>query len=154
MNNAPNTIVVKIVWISLIVSQCIYLGLPVPEAAGGRDDLPMLAGALAFVALSEAVGAFAWFRIGAVGRIQGGHIDPSSVEGAGQLFQVLIVCWVLAESIAIYGLVLRFMHAPLWMTAPFAVVAFVSMGAMNPFQSGLSRPVASAERGRDPTPIG
>ena len=90
MNNAPNTIVVKIGWISLIVSQCIYLGLPVPEAAGGRDDLPMLAGALAFVALSEAVGAFAWFRIGAVGRIQGGHIDPSSVEGAGQLLVVVL----------------------------------------------------------------
>ena len=153
MNAAPTNFVLKIVWLSLIVSQCIYLALPMPEAAVDRGDLPLLAGALAFVALPEAIGAFVWFRIAAVGRIQAGRLDPSTPEGGAQLLQVLILCWVLAESIAIYGLVLRFMHAPLWMTAPFALVAFVSMGLMSPFQSGLRPPVDSAERGRDPTPI-
>ena len=146
-------IVNRIVWVVLIVSQLIYPFVPAREVAAERTVPAIFVTVLGAVAASQAIGLVVWFRLGAVGRVQSGRVDPGTTEGNAMLFQVLVLCWVLAESIAIYGLVVRFMGGTLVQWAPFAVAALVLMGVTNPFQTGLQPPLTSAERGRDATPI-
>lgn len=148
---APNPFVTKILWVALVVSQAIYLGIPSPRAGEGTPQA--FAAVLALVATTQAVGVLLFFRIAGVRRIQSGKLDPTTAAGMGQLFTVLILSWVLTEAIAIYGLVLRFLGGPLWQTGLFALAAFALMVVTQPWQSGLEPPVSSAERGRDPSPI-
>ena len=154
MDNSANTMVHRIVWASLVVSQCIYLLIPSPGLEVFQANLPVMAAALAGVALLQTIGLLAWFRVGGTQRIQNRRVDPSTLEGAAQLFQVLMICWVLVESIAIYGLVLRFMGATTQLWLPFAVAGFALMAWTHPFQKGLRPPSDSAARGKDATPIG
>lgn len=149
---APNAFVARLVWIVLVISQGIYLLVPTPE---GREGAPELfTQVLLVVAVTEGLAILAFFRLAAVAKIQKGDLDPRTPEGMGRLFVVLMLCWVLSESVAIYGLVLRFMGAPFGWVAVFALGGFVLMMATNPFQAGLKPPLSSAERGRDASPIG
>ncbi len=148
---APNPFVTRILFIALVFSQCVYLVIPSPEAAEGPP--PMFPAALGAVAITQAAGVLLFFRIGGVSKIQSGALDPTTSEGMGRLFVVLIMAWVLTEGIAIYGLVLRLLGAPMWQAGLFALGAFALMGVTNPWQSGLQPRVGSAERGRDSTPI-
>ncbi len=151
MQQRANPIVPRILFVALLVSQGIYLAIP---SAGVAEGPPaMLPAILGAVAVTQGLGALLFFRIAGVSKIQSGALDPTTNEGMGQLFVVLILSWVLTEAIAIFGLVLRFLGAPFWQGGLFALGAFVLMAAMNPWQSGLVAPMSSAERGRDSTPI-
>jgi len=148
---APNKMVTRILWVVLVFSQCIYLVIPSPESVGGPP--PMFPAILGAVAVAQAAGVLLFFRVAGVSKVRAGALDPLTAEGLGRLFVVLIMSWVLTEGIAIYGLVLRFLGAPMWQGGLFSLGAFVLMGATNPWQEGLKPPVSSAERGRDATPI-
>lgn len=151
MQQAPNPFVTRILWVALIVSQVIYLVLPVAGSGAGAPQ--SMAAALAMVATSQAVGVIVYFRVAGVNRIKSGKLDPSTPAGMSALFTVLILSWVLIESIAIYGLVLRFLGGAIWQTALFSLGAFALMVATNPWQGGLQAPASSEGRGRDSTPI-
>lgn len=149
--HAPNPFVTRILWVVLVVSQCIYLAIPSPGSAEAPP--PVIPLVLGLVAVTQGIGALAWFRIAGVSKIQSGALDPASAEGMGRLFVVLVLAWVMVEAIAIYGLVMRFLGAPFWQAGLFSACAFVLMASMHPWQSGLSAPLNPSERGNDPTPI-
>jgi hypothetical protein len=150
---APSVFVTRIVWIVLVVSQCIYLVVPAPPTASAQGPQPMFAPILGAIAVAQALGVVVYFRRAGIARVQRGDLDPSTPEGMGQLYVVLMMSWVLTESVAIYGLVLRFLAAPWLVSGAFALGAFALMAVTNPFQSGLKPPVSAARRGEDPTPI-
>ncbi len=143
------------VWAVLVLSQVIYLIVPalrvLPNAEENLDFLSLFAGCLGFVAFLQAVGVSIYFRRGALAPIADGRLDVRTAPGAARLFTVLIICWVLAESIAIYALVLRFLGAPVTLWAPFPVAAASLFLFVRPWHAGLSRaPTAQdlAESGR------
>lgn len=149
MTNQP----LLIVWSALAVSQVIYLLVPAPPARTAStlpDAFPM---ALGTVALLEAVGIVALLRVRAFAPVQSGRIDPTSKSGAAQLFTSLILAWVLAESIAIYGLVLRFLHFSSTAWAPFAAAGAFLLILGRPWHPKLRKPVSSSDIARSGAPI-
>ena len=104
------------------LAQLLYVVLPIPVQENDPDFLSTLALAMGVVAFAEAIGTLALLRIRALGPISAGTLNPQSREGVAGLFTTLIICWVLAESIAVYGLVLRVMGAESDVWSPFAVV--------------------------------
>ena len=148
---SPNPAVVRIVWVALLAAPIVYMAVPTPGVATRPPGMVVFA--LAGLALAEAIGVLLCFRIAGVARVQRGEIDPDSPEGMARLFKVLVVCWTLAESIAIYGLALRFLGAGFSTAAPFTLGALAAMIGTHPFQAGLRRPLTPRAPGRDPTPI-
>jgi F0F1-type ATP synthase membrane subunit c/vacuolar-type H+-ATPase subunit K len=142
-----------IVWSVLLVSQLIYLILPLP-ASDSTTRLPeVFPAALGFVAFTQAVAIVAALRVRAIQPIRAGLLDPTSETGAANLFVTLLICWVLAESIAIFGLVLRFLHFEWMYSFPFAVAGALLMLIARPWQAGLKPPRSLADQARTGTPI-
>jgi hypothetical protein len=139
-----------VLWGALAVSQVIYLF--VPEFVDlGRDGPPeALSLALAAVAVVEAIGVVVYFRQAALGPVQRGVLDPKSAGGAPQLFQVFILCWVLAESIAIFALVLGVLGAELVVRVPFVIGAAGLLFVCRPWHPGLEAPVSLSDTHRPP----
>ena len=142
-----------LIWAALAVSQVIYFFLPAPPrdgAANLSDMFPLVLGAVAF---AQGVGIVALLRVRAFGPIQRGRLDPTSKEGAAQLFTTLILAWVLAESVAIYGLVLRFLGFELLYSAPLSVAGALLLFLGRPWQSKLARPASSADLASSAGPL-
>ncbi len=134
-------------------SQVIYLFVPVPPVEGSADVSSAFPFALGFVALVQSVGIVGLLKIRAVNPIQAGTLDPETKEGLARLFNALIVSWVLAESVAIYGLVLRFMHFDLIYVVPFVAAGAFLLFLGRPWQSKLKKPLSSADLARSSAPI-
>ena len=129
-----------ILWSVLALSQVIYLFVPAParETNGNLPELfPIVLGA---VALAQGVGIAALLRLRAFNPIQAGRLDPTSKEGAGQLFTTLILAWALEESVAIYGLVVRFLQFDLLYSTPFTAAGALLLFLGRPWQAKLRRP--------------
>jgi uncharacterized membrane protein len=125
-----------------------------PTAAGeGPTAFGLFAATLGVVALVEAVVLVVVLRRGALEPIEDGRLDPASAAGAARLLTVLVVGWALAESVAIYGLVLRFLGAPTTYWLPFAAAGAILLLVARPWQPGLSRPATSAELARSGRPL-
>jgi F0F1-type ATP synthase membrane subunit c/vacuolar-type H+-ATPase subunit K len=142
-----------VIWVVLAVSQALYLFVPAPARENATtlpDAFPI---ALAAVALIQAGGIVALLRARAFAPVQTGRIDPASKSGAAQLFTTLILAWVLAESVAIYGLVLRFMHFSLPYSAPFSAAGAFLLFVGRPWHPSLRKPDSTVELARSGTPI-
>lgn len=144
-----------IVWCALAISQVIYLGLPAPgpEPAPDPGFLDLLAGLLGVVALAEAAGIWFLLQHRAIAPIARGQLRPDGPEGVQQLFQALVVCWVLAGSVAIYGLVLRFLGAPASHSLPFAAAGAVLLLYARPWHPGLRAPASTVDRASSAKPL-
>lgn len=146
-----------IVWSVLVVSQVIYLIVPalrtLPNTEENMAFLPVFAGCLGVVAFLQAVGVAICFRRGVVSAVADGRLDVQGSSGAGRLFTVLMICWVLAESIAIYALVLRFLGAPLPLWGPFPIVAAALFLYVRPWHPALSSEPTSQERAQSGRPL-
>ena len=143
-----------VIWCVIVVSQVIYLLMAAPASEGSPvlpDLFPLLLGA---IALLEGVGVVVLLRVRAINPIRSGRLDPTSREGAAQLFVTLILVWVLAESVAIYGLVVRFQQFGPAYSLPFAVGGAFLMLLTRPWQSKLKKPVSLADLAQTGTPLG
>lgn len=142
-----------IVWSALAISQVIYLFVPAPLREGPANlpaIFPLVLGAIAFV---QGVGMVVLLRVRAFNPIQGGRLDPTSKEVAAQLFTTLILAWVLAESVALYGLVLRFLQFELLYSASFAAGGALLLFLGRPWQSRLGRPASAADMAGSNAPL-
>jgi hypothetical protein len=146
-----------VIWVAMAVSQVICLVLPAgqgPTATGeGPSAFGLVAATLGLAAAIETVVLVVVLRRGALGPIEDGRLDPAAPAGAARLLAVLIVGWALAESVAIYGLVLRFLGAPATHWLPFAAAGGILLLVARPWQPGLSRPATSAELARSGRPL-
>jgi F0F1-type ATP synthase membrane subunit c/vacuolar-type H+-ATPase subunit K len=142
-----------VIWVALAVSQLVYIFVPapIPENASTLPNIFPIA--LAVVALIQAVGIVVLLRVRAFAPVQSGRIDPTSTSGTAQLFTTLILAWVLAESIAIYGLVLRFLHFSLPYSASFAAAGALLLFVGRPWHPRLRKPDSTVQLARTGTPI-
>jgi len=144
-----------IIWGALAVSQVIYVvvpGLVSPEPRDNASD-PIFPIVLGVVAAAQAGGLWMWFQIGAVRKIRDGRLDPDTPSGLASLFTTLILAWVLAESIGIYGFLLHFLGAPSGAWAPFSVLAGLMLFLCRPGQAALRPPRSSASLASRGDPI-
>ena len=142
-----------VTWAVLAVSQVVYLLVPAPTRENASALPNVFPIALAAVAFIQAVGIVTLLRIRAFAPVQSGRIDPSSKSGAAQLFTTLILAWILAESIAIYGLVLRFLHFSRPYSASFAVAGALLLFVGRPWHPRLRKPDSTIDLARSGTPI-
>jgi hypothetical protein len=140
-----------IVWAALLSSQLVYLMVPIPPREAVVE--PVFVWALGFVALVEAVGIVVFLRVALFGPIRRGELDSATKPGEQRTFVVLLVAWTLAESIAIYGLVLRFLQFERPYTLPFAIAAALLCAYSHPWSSALRKPPSSTDLARSGTPI-
>lgn len=116
----------KILWLTLLASQVVYLAVILSGVGTTRDeplDLQALPIALAVVAIATAVGAhLCWRRASGAGRPI--HTTPPDPAAS---FTFYILAWVLDESIAIYGLVLGLLAFSPEVWGPFSVAALALM---------------------------
>ena len=82
-----------------------------------------------------------------------GDLDLREPKGVAQLFTTLIIAWVLAESIAIYGLVLRVVGAGIDLWSSYSVVGGLLLLVGRPWQRGLQVPPGSRPRTPSNDPI-
>ncbi len=142
-----------IIWSVLMVSQVIYLLVPASGQEATANQGATFPIALGVVAFAEAVGIIVLLKIRAVDPIRLGKLDPGAKEGIAQLFTTLIMAWVLAESVAIYGLVLRFMHYGFVYFAPFSAAGAFLLFFGRPWQPKLKKPLSSADLASSNAPI-
>ncbi len=142
-----------IIWSVLAISQVIYIFVPAPLREGSANAAEIFPAALGVVAFTEGLGVIVLLRVRAFNPIRRGRLDPASKEGAAQLFITLMLAWVLAESVAIYGLVVRFLDFDLPYSVPFSVGAALLMFLGRPWQSKLKWPSTTAEIASSGTPL-
>lgn len=114
----------RVVWISLLLSQAIYILVIVFLAAQSSGEPrvgSLFPTALAAVAFTTGVIAHAFWRR-ATGAGRAVHLPPPEPAAA---FQHLVLAWVLDESIAVYALVLGFLGFGAATWAPFSVAAAI-----------------------------
>jgi hypothetical protein len=142
-----------IIWSALMVSQVIYLFVPASGREATANQAAAFPIALGIVAFAQAVGIIVLLKIRAVDPIQLGKLDPGAKEGIAKLFITLMLAWVLAESVAIYGLVLRFMHYDFVYFAPFSAAGAFLLFLARPWQSKLKKPLSSADLASSNAPL-
>lgn len=72
------------------------------------------------------------------------ELSPSARSALGKLFVASILTWALAESVAIYGLILGFLMHERWPLYPFSAVALVAMLIYAPRRSLFEEVVRAA----------
>jgi len=115
-------------WASLLVSLAVYALLPLlmtPPGGGDGGVSGVLVAALAMAAVMLGVASFAIRRALLTGPVRRGQLDPDRPRDALRVRGILIACWVACEAVAIQGLVLFFLGAPL-----AVVFAFFAAGAL------------------------
>ena len=142
-----------IIWVALAISQVVYLFVPAPPRASAAILPGVLPLALGVITIAQSIGIVAWLRIRAFNPIHAGRLDPASKDGVAQLFTTLIVAWVLAESIAIYGLVLRFLHFELSYYFPFVLAGACLLFLARPWSPKLKRASSLADLARSNAPL-
>ena len=123
-----------------------------PET-GGEAPLEVLVPAFGGLSLAIGVGTVVYRRIGLVGPIQSGSLDPSTPEGLQAGFQVLIILWVLSESVGIYGLVLSFLSGNPLFSVLFSAAALALLFVHRPTAADLQPPTSPTDRATDARPI-
>lgn len=116
-------LVPRILWTALFASTLIYLiVLEVVELQAG-GSWQMLVYPLAFVAVTTAGASLMAPRM----MLRRTGSDTSTGTHDGGYLTTLIVALALAESVAIFGLVLGFLRAPPTVVVPFFAVAWILM---------------------------
>lgn len=124
-----------IIWGALAVSQVIYLAVPAPP--GGR--------------CGEASGPIShrtWRRGSRRRYWNHGPAPDSRIQPYTRWS-----AWVLAESIAIYGLVLRFLHFELAYSLPFSVAGAGLLFFGRPWSPKLKKPLSPTELASSNAPL-
>ena len=142
-----------VLWSAILASQLVYPFIPITQREGTAVQPDLFPLVLGVVALLQGAGTYAWLKLRAFDPIKGGRLDPTSKEGAAELFTALIMAWVIASSVGIYGLVLRFMHFDLLYWVPFSIGGALLLFLGRPWQSSLSRPVSSTDLAGSNAPL-
>jgi hypothetical protein len=170
----PSLLTPRILWLALLMSQGIYLGIlqmPGIVQPPTQPPDPTMLIALAGAALTTAVMSFLLPRILRRGAARGSNIetvetpgtaqsasyraplatargfqdrDAALREGLKQGMSPFIVGLALTESIALFGFVLGFLGHPLFSYLPFFAVAWLLMLVRFPTENTFLGPLADA----------
>jgi hypothetical protein len=94
-----------------------------PPNTDRRPPIEVLAPVLGLLALVIATGSIVYRRRALAEPIQAGHLDPKTPEGFQRAFTPFILNLVLAESVAILGLILSLLSSN-----PIYSIAFTAAG--------------------------
>lgn len=126
--SADRTLVARVIWMALLVAVMLYYAvlLQVLRIAPEGADMP-LAGKLGTMLLGLAAAQtvavrIAWTRLASS--------PDGSAGGVQRAFAVHVICWALAEAIALYGLVLGLVVRR--SESLFFVWAFVTLVLLRP----------------------
>lgn len=142
-----------VVWVVLAVAQVVYLIYPAPHREGDAVPSDVFAAALGAVAVVQSIGIVMLLRVRAFNPVRTGRLDPASKSGNVQLFSTLLLAWVLCIGIAMYGLVLRFLHFERAYTLPFALAAACLFLLARPWNAKLKKPSNAADLASSNAPI-
>ncbi|MDH3654114.1 MAG: hypothetical protein OEN21_07595 [Myxococcales bacterium] len=128
-------LVPRILWAALFASTLIYLVIleVVQLQTGGSWQL--LVYPLAFIAVTTAGASLMAPRL----MLRRRASDASAGSDDGGYLTTLIVALALAESVAIFGLVLGFLGAPATVVVPFFAVAWILMMVRFPTKERVDR---------------
>ncbi len=154
MPHSPATLI----WTVLVFSQLIYvavLSLGVfQNEASDSDFLRLMSLSLGVVVLAEIAIVLFVFRRYVVRPIQSRTIDPSTSHGAQRVLLPLLICWVLAEAIAVHGLVLALLAgSSVGHMLPFLAVSLLLMWFTRPWGPSLQPALNSATLAQSGRPI-
>jgi hypothetical protein len=148
----------NLIWTALVVSQLIYLvvlnvGILQNEPLDS-EFLRAMSLSLGVVCLLEVMIIVFVFRRYVVRTIQARTVDLSTPQGVQRVFLPLVICWILAEAIAVHGLVLaRLAGSSAHYMLPFLAVSLSVMWFTRPWAPLLRRAADSAELARSSRPI-
>ena len=144
----------RILWVVLCVSQFVYVGVAAvnPLDADSLDGFEFLPVAFIGIALASAIGGGLYRRKALVEPIRTGTLDPTTQEGFARAFQPFIVNLMLAESVAIYGLLLSFLSGEMQWVVGFVAASLALMwihrptapSLVPPLDAGVNRPAPIA----------
>lgn len=147
----------RLIWWALVASIGIYAAVAYTMAGAlpPRDgtQIHVLAAALGVVSIT--VGMVTIFIRGRmlVGPIKRGELDPRTPAGLQRAFVPFMVCLVLSESVAIYGLVLALLSGRSLYAAPFLMIAIVLLLIHRPTAPELVPPRSGSAAHVDARPI-
>jgi len=147
-----------VVWAVLVLSQLVYLAVLelgiVRNEAVDAGLLRIMSVALGIVCLAEVALVVFLFRRYVVRPVRMRDLDLSTLRGAQRLLPPLLICWVLAEAIAVHGLVLAVLAgASALHMAPFLAVSLGLMWFTRPWGPSLRPATGSAALARSGRPI-
>ncbi len=111
----------------------LYAGLSTVLPPLGIPELPDEV-LLAFGAagIGAGVAALVIHRVALVRPILDGTLDPKSDEGAARAFRIWIVCWALAESVGLLGLVASLVSGRSDVALPAVALAMLLLVVLSP----------------------
>lgn len=142
-----------IVWAAMMGAVALYAGLATVLPPFSVPDLPGEALlAIAAAGISAGLAALVIHRIALVRPILAGRLDPDSAEGSAQALRLWIVCWALAESVAILGLVAALLFGRRDLAWPAVALAMLLLVVTSPRLP--ARTLTAAELSRPDVRIG
>lgn len=144
-----------ILWGALLASLLVYAAIPLllPAVEAPPADAAWVGGGAALAGLA-ALGSLALRRLALVGPVGRGELDLGSHAGQTRLYLVSMLCWALAESVGIVGLLLFLLYRRPELVYPFLAAAIGLMLYHAPRASALRRLAGSAELARPDVRIG
>jgi hypothetical protein len=124
----------RILWAALFASTLLYIAVLELTIVQGESDWQALLLPLAFAGVTVAGGSLVAPRILRRQQSTKANEERSSPQAAGTYLVALILAMALAESVAIFGLVLGFRGAPATVVMPFFVVTWILMVIRFPTQ--------------------
>ncbi|MBW2383459.1 MAG: hypothetical protein JRG92_07480 [Deltaproteobacteria bacterium] len=150
--------VTRILWAVLMCAQVLFVVAAFfvarPHEDGIPAHVPILAGILAVISISTALGTAMYRRSMLVRPIQEGRLDPRTQEGLAAAFPHFMLTLALSESVGIYGLVLAILSGQAVYCIPFAAAAAALLFFHRPMSPALNPPPTGVDRALDSTPIG
>lgn len=153
----PARFTLWIIWGTLLASLGIYAALPLlvtPAGEGMGEGARILTLCLVAVAVATAAATFILKRVLVVAPVARGEMDAKTPRGAQRIQLGYVVCWALAESIGVYGLVLYFLTHSVTTMLPFIVGSALLLVAHAPRAADSERAHDSPELAQRPDPIG
>jgi len=127
----------RILWTALFISTLLYIVVLELTTVQTEADWEALALPLVFAGVMLAGASLIGPRILIRRRSSTRAEEPSAGRAAGAYLVALILAMALAESIAIFGLILGFLGAPPSVVVPFFVVTWILMLIRFPTQEKL-----------------
>lgn len=142
-----------VVWMAMVGALALYAALATLLPPLSVPELPEQA-LLALGAAGIGIGASALVihRVALVRPFLDGTLDPKSAEGAARALRVWIVCWALAESVGLLGLVASLVSGRRDLAWPAVTLSMMLLVAMSPRLP--TRTLTAAELNRSDVRIG
>jgi len=140
----------------LVASVFVYVGvaMSLPQRPLRQVSPSLFVAALVVVAALQGL-ATLWLRQSLlVAPARAGRLDLDSEAGAQRLFRVALICFVLSESVAIYGLVCVVLVGSWSVALGFVAAGLALLAVHAPRLAPLRPPAGSADLPHRPDPIG